>query len=147
MKQIVFSTGNHWTGFISRVILGLLLLPHGLQKTVGAFGGYGFTGTMNYFTEGMNFPWLLGFLVILTEFVGAICLILGLATRFWTCAVILLMVGSVITVHWPNGFFMNWDGTAKGEGFEYHLAVITLSLVTLLNGAGRYSVDKKIALS
>ncbi|ULQ51335.1 DoxX family protein [Flavihumibacter fluvii] len=147
MKQMFFSTGNHWTGFLSRMALGLILLPHGLQKSFGWLGGYGFSGTMGYFTEVMRFPWLLSLLIILTEFVGALCLLAGFATRFWTIAVIFLMLGSIVTVHWQNGFFMNWNGTAKGEGFEYHLAIITLSLITLLKGAGKYSADKKIAIA
>jgi putative oxidoreductase len=31
---------------IARLALGLVMLPHGLQKTIGLFGGYGFSGTM-----------------------------------------------------------------------------------------------------
>lgn len=144
MKQLLFSTNNHWTGFVTRVVLGLILLPHGLQKTFGLFGGYGFSGTMNYFTVSLHFPWLLGFLVILSEFAGALLLLLGLATRFWAVAIICLMIGTIVTVHRENGFFMNRSGTNAGEGFEYHIAIICLSLVLLLNGAGTFSIDKKM---
>lgn len=145
MKRFLFSTHDQWTGFVARIILGVILLPHGLQKTVGLFGGYGYSATMNYFTDTVKLPWLLSFLVIITESAGAIFLIFGLATRFWAVAIICLMIGTIITVHWQNGFFMNWSGTAAGEGFEYHLALICLALVLLLNGSGKFSIDKKVA--
>lgn len=145
MKQQFFYTGNHWTGFISRVTLGLLILPHGLQKTFGFFGGYGFNGTMGWFTETMHIPWLLGAFIIIAEFIGAISLIAGFATRFWSLVMIPLMIGAILMVHLPHGWFMDWDGVLKGEGFEYHIAIITLSVISLLNGAGRFSVDRKIA--
>ncbi|MEJ8843691.1 DoxX family protein [Lacibacter sp. H375] len=145
MKQQFFYTGNHWTGFITRVALGLLILPHGLQKAFGLLGGYGFKGTMGWFTETMHIPWLLGAFIIITEFIGAISLIAGFATRFWSIMMIPLMIGAILKVHLPHGWFMNWDGILKGEGFEFHIAIITLSVITLLNGAGRFSFDRKIA--
>ena len=144
MKQIIFRTSDHWTGFIIRVALGFLMLPHGLQKTFGLFGGYGFAGTMSWFTDTMSIPWLLGAFVIIAEFLGALSLIAGLATRFWALVMIMLMLGAIVMVHIPNGLFMNWNGTAQGEGFEYHIAMIVLSVTLVLNGAGRFSVDRKI---
>ncbi len=145
MKQKLFYTSDHWTGFITRVALGFLMLPHGLQKTFGLFGGYGFSGTMGWFTETMNIPWILGAFIIVAEFIGALSLIAGFATRFWAFVMIPLMLGAALMVHLPYGWFMNWDGAAKGEGFEYHIAIIALSVIVLLNGAGRFSVDRKIA--
>ena len=145
MKQKLFYTSDHWTGFITRVALGLLMLPHGLQKTFGLFGGYGFSGTMGWFTGTMNIPWILGAFIIVAEFIGALSLIAGFATRFGAFVMIPLMLGAALMVHLPYGWFMNWDGAAKGEGFEYHIAIIALSVIVLLNGAGRFSVDRKIA--
>ncbi len=129
---------------IARVALGLLMLPHGLQKTFGLFGGYGFKGTMDWFTGTMNIPWVLGVFIIMAEFLGAIALIAGLATRFWASVMIPLMIGAVYLVHIPNGWFMNWNGNLKGEGFEYHIAIIFLSIIVLINGGGRFSMDKWI---
>ncbi len=145
MKQLLFFTNNHWTGFISRLALGLLMLPHGLQKTFGLFGGYGFNGTMEWLTNTMNIPWTISLLIIIAEFIGALSLIAGFATRFWALIMIPLMLGAIFMVHVPYGWFMNWNGLAKGEGYEYHIAIITLSLISLLNGAGRFSLDRKIA--
>jgi len=47
-------------------------------------------------------------------------------------------------VHIPNGFFMNWFGKQAGEGFEYHLLVIGMSIPLLISGGGKYSVDMLI---
>lgn len=145
MKQKIFSTNNDLTGFILRLTIGLILFPHGAQKMLGIFGGYGFTGTMDFFTGTLHLPWLIGFLVIIIEFVGSISLIAGIASRVWSFAIIILMTGIIFTSHLQNGFFINWLGNQKGEGYEYHLLVIGLSLATIVNGSGKYSLDKIIS--
>ena len=144
MKSKLFITNNDWTGLITRLTLGLVLFPHGAQKMLGMFGGYGFAGTMGFFTNTVHLPWILGFLVIIIEFVGAISLIAGFASRLWSALIIVLFIGIIFTSHVDNGFFMNWFGNQKGEGYEYHLLVIGLCLATLVNGSGKYSVDERI---
>ncbi len=141
MKNFILKTNNDWTGLILRLTIGLVLLPHGAQKMLGSFGGYGFRGTMNFFTDTKHLPWLIGFLVIVIEFIGSLSLIAGFASRVWSALVIILMVGAILVSHFHNGFFMNWAGNQEGEGFEYHLLVIGLSLATLINGSGKYSLD------
>ena len=145
MKQNIFTTNDNWSGFITRVTIGLILFPHGAQKLLGIFGGFGFTGTMGFFTGTLHLPWIIGFLVILIEFVGSISLLLGIATRISSALLIILMIGIIFTSHIDNGFFMNWLGNQKGEGYEYHLLVIGLSIATFVNGSGKYSVDHFIS--
>ena len=145
MKQMIFKTENNYAGLIARAFIGLILFPHGAQKALGWFGGYGFTGTMQFFTESVDLPWLVGFAVILIEFIGSICLLLGLAGRVWALAVIGLMIG-IIPQHTANGFFMNWFGNQKGEGFEYHLLMIALAIIVLIGGSGKLSIDRKLAV-
>jgi putative oxidoreductase len=48
-------------------------------------------------------------------------------------------------VHWKNGFFINWVGQQRGEGFEYHILVIGMCLALLISGGGKGSVDRAIA--
>jgi len=145
MKNKFFKTNNDWTGVVTRLSIGLILLPHGAQKMLGMFGGYGFTGTMGYFTDTMHLPWIIGLSVIIIEFIGALCLIAGFATRMWSALTIILFLGIIFTSHLDNGFFMNWFGSQKGEGYEYHLLVIGLSIATLINGSGKYSFDEILA--
>lgn len=144
MKNIIFSTNNDWTGLVTRLTIGLILFPHGAQKMLGMFGGFGFAGTMGFFTDTMHLPWVIGLLVIVIEFVGAISLILGFASRIWSALTIILFLGIIFTSHLDNGFFMNWFGNQKGEGYEFHLLIIGISIATLINGSGKYSVDEKI---
>ena len=145
MKNKIFRTNNDWTGLVTRLTIGLILFPHGAQKMLGIFGGYGFSGTMGFFTGTMHLPWLIGFLVIIIEFFGSLSLIAGFASRLWSVLVIIEMFGAVITTHLNNGFFMNWAGTQKGEGYEFHLLIIGLALATLIDGSGKFSADEKIA--
>jgi putative oxidoreductase len=144
MKKEIFNTNNDWTGLATRLTIGLVLFPHGAQQMLGMFGGYGFTATMSAFTTQMQLPWIIAFSVIIIQFFGSLSLIVGFASRVWSAAIIFLFIGTIITVHIDNGFFMNWYGTQKGEGYEYALLVIGLSIATLINGSGKYSIDKLI---
>ncbi|MDO1450249.1 DoxX family protein [Rhodocytophaga aerolata] len=105
----------------------------------------GFSGTMDYLTGEVGLPWLIGLMVILIEFAGSILLLLGLTTRVASLLIIIQFVGFIFTAHVSHGFFMNWEGNQSGEGFEYHLLIISLSLALLIQGGGKYSVDRKIA--
>ena len=125
-------------------MLGLVVFAHGAQKLLGWFGGYGFSGTMNFFTETVGLPWIIGFLVIILESFGAIALILGIATRLIAFCYIFLALGIVFTSHIQNGFFMNWFGNQQGEGYEFFLLWIAMAISLILNGGGKYSIDKTI---
>jgi putative oxidoreductase len=140
-----FQTDDTWTGLILRLTLGLVMFPHGAQKLLGWYDGFGFTGTMGFFTETMHLPWIVALLVIVGEFFGSLGLIAGLLTRFTAVSFMVIMLGAIVTAHLQNGFFMNWSGKQQGEGYEYHLLVIGLCLALLGTGAGMWSVDKVIA--
>ena len=141
----LFVTDGSWSGPILRVTLGAVMLPHGAQKLLGWFGGPGFSAAMVGFTVKMHIPAPLAGLVIAAESFGALCLIVGLFTRVAAFGILCDMIGAIAMVHWHNGFFMNWTGQQGGEGFEYHLLAIAISLAILIVGAGRWSVDRVIA--
>lgn len=128
---------------IARLSLGFIILPHGLQKTLGWFGGYGFTGTMGFFTETMGIPALFALLAITAESLGALALIAGALSRVAAFGIGVVMLVAT-TIHVSNGFFMNWSGQQAGEGFEYHLLALGLSLVVILGGGGRASIDRAV---
>lgn len=133
------------TLLITRVVLGSVMFAHGAQKLLGIFGGYGFKGTMGFLTGTMHLPTPVAFLVIVAEFFGAIGLITGTLTKLSAVGILSVMIGAVVTTHLPNGFFMNWTGAQKGEGFEYHLLVAAITVPLALFGAGAYSIDALIA--
>lgn len=142
MFMSILSANGDITGLILRITLALILFPHGAQKLLGWFGGYGFKGTMGFFTGTVNLPYFVGLLVILIEFFAPILLLSGFATRIAALGILGLMIGIIFTSHIGNGFFMNWAGNQPGEGFEYHLLVIGLCIALLIEGAGRFSVDR-----
>jgi len=139
MKRLL-STSNDVSLTLLRLVLGVVFFAHGAQKMLGWFGGYGFHGTMG-FIQHMGFPAPVAFLVICTEFFGGLGLIVGLLTRIAALGIGVDMIGAVLIVHLPNGFFMNWAGNQKGEGFEYHLLAIAIAATLLLRGAGKFSAD------
>lgn len=145
MIKKILSAQNDYTGLILRLTLGLVILPHGAQKLLGWFGGYGFTGTMHFFTGMMHLPWLIGFAIILLETIGALLLIAGLGSRIIGILMAILMTGIIFSVHIENGFFMNWFGNQKGEGIEYFLLAAGLAVAIVFNGAGVYSVDRLLS--
>jgi putative oxidoreductase len=146
MKQKIFQTDDSWTPLILRIFLGLVVFPHGAQKLLGWFGGYGFSGTMSFFTGTVGLPWAMGLLVILLESVGAVALMAGIATRLLAITYILLAVGIIFSSHIENGFFMNWFGNQAGEGYEYFLLWIGLATGLAISGGGKFSVDKEIIM-
>ncbi len=131
---------------VARIALGIMILPHGLQKAFGLFGGFGFEGTMGYLTGSVGLPWLVALLVIAAELLGGIGLILGAVGRVAALGVGAVMVGAVATSHLANGFFMNWGGRlAPGaEGWEFHLLAVGLAVVVMLRGSGAWSVDRLV---
>jgi putative oxidoreductase len=140
-----FETDERWAGLILRLTLGIVMFPHGAQKMLGWFGGFGFGGTMGYFTEKLGLPWIIAFLVVVAEFFGSLGLIAGFLTRLNAASLIVIMLGAITMAHLPHGFFMNWFGQQQGEGYEFHLLVIGIAAALLFTGAGRWSVDREIA--
>ncbi|MBI5432365.1 MAG: DoxX family protein [Planctomycetes bacterium] len=143
MLSKVFATHDDLGLPVARLALAVVLWPHGAQKLLGWFGGYGWAGTMGYFTDTIGVPTPLAAGLILLEFFGPIFLLFGFLTRPVALGVIGLMLGAITTVHAQHGFFMNWFGAQQGEGFEYHLLVIGLAAVLALRGGGSFALDRK----
>jgi putative oxidoreductase len=142
MFKRLLKTDDSLTSFIVRITTALVMLPHGLQKLLGAFGGHGFKGTMNFFTSNGT-PAILAFLVIISESIGSLLILFGFTTRIWAGMLTIIMLVAM-NMHAANGFFMNWTGQQAGEGFEYHLLVIGINVALLIKGAGRWSVDRQL---
>jgi putative oxidoreductase len=129
---------------IARLALGIMILPHGLQKAFGLFGGYGFEGTMGFFTQTLGIPALFAFLAITAEFAGGLGLILGLTGRIAAFGVGSVMVVAALMNHVQHGFFMNWGGgmPAGAEGWEFHLLAVALAAIVVVRGSGALSLDR-----
>jgi putative oxidoreductase len=141
MFRRLISTANDWAMTILRVILGVVFFFHGAQKALGWFGGYGFSATMSAFTQQMGIPAPFAFLAIMAEFLGGLGLILGFLGRIAAFGILCNMLVAIFMVHAKFGFPMNWSGTQKGEGIEYHLLAIAMALALLIRGSGAASLD------
>lgn len=143
--RTLFDTSDSKALTFQRVLLATVIGAHGVQKAFGWFGGFGYEGTMQFFTVTLGVPAVLGFLVILGETLGALGLLLGAATRIAAAGVTATMLGAVAMVHWKYGFYMNWGGNQGGEGFELHLLALGSSLPLVALGGGAWSLDRWIA--
>ena len=145
MFRKLIATDNDIATTILRLVVGVVFLAHGAQKMLGWFGGYGFSGTMGFFTGMMHIPAPFAFLAIAAEFFGGLGLIFGLLTRVAAFGIFCNMVVAVAMVHHNFGLFMNWTGAQKGEGYEYHLLALAMMVFLMIRGAGAASVDRLLS--
>ena len=137
-KQLT-STTNSPVLAIIRIALGIVILPHGLQKTLGLFGGGGIAGTLGFFEQTWGIPAFVTLLVILAESVGALALIAGFLSRVAAAGIGIVMLGAAAIVHRPNGFFMS------NGGYEFHILAIAMAVAVVLQGGGALSLDRTLA--
>jgi putative oxidoreductase len=142
MLRKLIATRNDYAILLVRLALAVVMFPHGAQKTLGWFGGYGFHGTLQFFTGKLGIPAPLAVLVFLAESLGAVALAFGFVGRFMAFGVAATMAGAVWMVHLHNGFFMNWTGQQAGEGIEYHILVMAMALAIMIRGSGALSLDR-----
>src|SRR5690242_10694036 len=140
----LLETHSGVAGLLLRITLAIVIFPHGAQKVLGWFGGHGFKGTMKFFTSS-GIPAVFALLAIAAEFLGPLGLAVGLLTRVAAFGLACVMLVAIVTTHWPHGFFMNWYGNQKGEGFEYHLFVLGVAITLMIIGGGAWSLDGLLA--
>jgi len=116
---------------VLRIASALVFFYHGSAILFGAFGGPG----PQKFAGFLHAPVLLGYLVGLAQFCGALAMLTGVLIRLGAVCIILVMLGSIFMVHWQHGF-----DVSKG-GIEYALTQLLIAIALLLTGAGRYSIS------
>ena len=145
-KRLLHTSGNA-TDLILRLALAAVFFPHGAQKALGWFGGYGLTATLAFFTGKMGIPAVLAMLAIAAEFLGSLGLFAGLLARVAAFGIFCDMAVAMAMVHSKVGFFMNWAGQmpAGKEGFEYHILAMALAFAVMVRGAGPVSLDRVLS--
>lgn len=136
----VLATRAGWAPLALRVPVGIIFAAHGAQKLFGWFGGHGLTGTAQWMESIGLAP---GVLMVLlaggAEFFGGLALILGLLVRPAAAALSVAMLVAIFTVHIGHGLFMS------NNGYEFALALLAISIAVMIEGAGKLSLDKRIA--
>lgn len=142
----LLKTENDAAALVLRLGLGIVMFPHGAQKVLGWFGGYGLTGTWEFMTGQMHIPAVFAALAIIAEFAGSLGLIVGLLGRVAAFGIgVEMAVAAFLGGHVANGFFMNWSGHQAGEGFEYHILVVVIALAVMIKGSGALSLDRLLS--
>ncbi|HVI48223.1 MAG TPA: DoxX family protein [Chitinophaga sp.] len=131
----------------TRMLEKLRDIPLLLIRLVLAYGFYGpakmkwsdMSSIVEWF-RGMGFPApaLNAYLAASTEAAGVVLLTLGLGTRIISIPLMIVMLVAIKTVHWSNGF------EAGNNGFEIPLYYLIMLLVLLINGAGKFSLDRVV---
>ncbi|MHA6493312.1 DoxX family protein [Pseudomonas borbori] len=143
MKNLINTLMATQAGYgltILRIVAGVTFAAHGAQKLFGWFGGYGLAGVGQWMESiGLSPGYLLALLAGSAEFFGGLALIIGLLARPAAAVLAVTMLVAIISVHLANGFFMS------NNGYEFALALLAISLAVLVEGAGKLSLDKRIA--
>ena len=136
----VVQTESSYSLLVLRVALVIVIFPHGAQKLLGWFGGPGVDGTLQLFAA-LGVTAGIAVLVIVSDFFGSLALAIGLLGRFAAFGTTMVMLGAMVLVHGPYGFFLNWNGDQAGEGIQFHLLVLAVSVVLMVKGSGAWSID------
>ena len=117
---------------VLRVAVAAVFINHGRQKLFV----YGFAGVTGAFTQmGVPFPGIMGPFIGLLEFFGGIALLFGLLTRLLAVGFVCDMLGAILLVQMKRGF----------SAFELEFLLLGSSLALAFAGAGRFSVDTRLA--
>ena len=126
-----FEERARWAPVFVRLIIGVVAVAHGWPKLIDLAGFFGKIRDL-----GIPLPEVFGTAAALSEFLGGLCLIVGLFTRqaafFFAC----VMAVVVFRVQWKDGFF------AADGGYEYPLVLLVASISLIVSGAGRLSLDR-----
>ena len=127
-----------------RVALAIMVFPHGAQKLLGWFGGFGFSGTMGFLTQQMHIPAALALLVFAAEFFGALGVFFGFLGRIAAFGIAVDFTVVALMAHLSNGFFLNYSGQQKGEGIEFLIVPVATAIAIVLRGSGAWSIDRAL---
>ncbi|MFK7160393.1 DoxX family protein [Marinospirillum sp. MEB164] len=134
--KTLLSTPAQWGSLMLRVPAGVIFMAHGAQKLFGAFGGYGLEGTGQWMASiGLEPGYLMALAAGSAEFFGGLALLIGLLTRPAAAVLAVTMLVAIFAVHFEHGLFLS------AGGYEFGLALLSMSAALVMIGGGRWSVD------
>lgn len=136
----ILDTDDQWASLALRLPAGIILAAHGAQKLFGWFGGYGLEGTGQFMaSQGLEPGFLMALLAGGAEFFGGIALIIGLLVRPAAVVLAFTMFIAGAVVHGSSGLFLS------NGGFEFALALFSMTAALVLLGGGKLSLDQWLA--
>lgn len=128
------SVSDLWYPMV-RIAIGAILFMHGWGKVTGA----GLGGISGYMAKnGLEPAVFFAGSAMFLETIGAICVAIGLFTRFFSAALAIELGIAFLVIHLPKGFAVG------GGGYEYVLFLGIVMFAIALRGGGPYSVDRMI---
>ena len=138
LKKLM-SANDSWGLFGLRLVTGMIFIAHGLPK-FGFMAGPGIESTAAWLGElGVPFPIISAILVASAETIGGMMLIVGFMTRIAAATQVIAMLIAVFLVHWSNGL-------VGSGGYQWALLLAAAAFALMMDGAGRYSVDRMMSL-
>ena len=139
--QRVLATNAGWGALALRVPAGVIFAAHGSQKLFGWFGGNGLDGAAQWMQSiGIAPGYAMALLAGSAEFFGGLALLFGLLVRPAAAALAVTMVVAILAVHIDHGLF------TANNGYEFALALLAIVVSLLIEGAGRGSIDGRLAM-
>jgi putative oxidoreductase len=142
MLRNLLRTPNDKVLTLLRIVLAVVVFPHGAQKMLGWFGGFGPSGTLGFLTTQMHIPYAIALLVFVGEFFAPIALFFGFLGRLSALAIAIDFATVASKAHVQNGFFMNWGGQTRGEGYEFFILAVGMAIALVFRGSGAWSIDR-----
>lgn len=138
----IFNSQQDYMILFLRLIIGIIMFPHGAQKLFGWFGGGGLKDTIQHMSSA-GVPRFVSLLIIFGQSLGSIAIIIGFCTRLVAVCLFIIMAGAMI-INMPNGWMMNWTGKKNGEGIEYFILFLAIDLYIIISGSGPLGFDNLI---
>ena len=82
----------------------------------------------------LHAPVIIGYLVGMGQFFGALGILMGIFTRIAAGVIAIIMLGAIYLVHLPHGFDVSHGG------LEYAFTLLLIALALVFTGPGEYSV-------
>jgi putative oxidoreductase len=124
-----------------RVSVAATMLFHGWGKLTSASGIAAFAAG-SLAKRGFEPALPLAYLIYANETIGALCVVLGLFTRFWAASLAIELAVLTFGIFMPHGF--GW--TSPGGGAEFPLLWGLLFFAIALRGGGPYSLDRALGV-
>lgn len=123
---------------VLRLGVGAVFVAHGYGDVFGA----GIAANIqNYRDAGIPLAMVSAPFTALIQLIGGALMIAGALTRVWAAGLAFVMSGALVLVHWGEPLVLGPDGS--GSGFAFIMGIA--SVVLLLTGPGRFSVDAMLA--